>query len=78
MNLSFLERGLAVFFSAGAVCLLALTAFWHFAPTPDPALEVAEVDMEVLDGYAGQKRDIVFRLDNRSGRALPVHGVAGC
>ena len=65
-----------LFCLAGAITLAA--AYSYFAPPPSPALHVAETEIEMPDAYPGQEKDIVFRLDNRSGKPIRILGQVDC
>jgi hypothetical protein len=58
--------------------LLLLAGYLYFAPPPGPALEVGATNLELTDCVAGEKRVVVYRLDNRSGRPMRVLGMPGC
>jgi hypothetical protein len=57
---------------------LGAAAYCYFAPPPGPALHVDETEIKLNDAQVNQKRDLVFRLDNRSGKPMRVLGVSWC
>ena len=63
----------SVLFGFGA---LAGGAYLYFSPS-GPWLEIAETDVELAGCTAGEKYDVVYRLDNLSGRPMRVLGIAG-
>ncbi len=65
-----------LFCLAGAMTLTA--AYSYFAPDPGPALLVPETHFELSDASAGQKREIIFRLDNRSAKPIRILGQVEC
>lgn len=64
---------------------MVVAGYLYFS-APDPTaeiaptflLDVAETEMEFTDCVAGEKREVVFRLDNRSGKPMRVLGLPGC
>ncbi len=54
---------------------------YSFIGTPDrelPCLAIAEIELELSDCVAGEKRAVVFQLDNRSGKPMRVLGLTEC
>jgi hypothetical protein len=72
------EKSLALLCLCGGAWFFILAAYSYFSPVPDAAFCVVEADREVTDGYPGQKRELVFRLENRYSRPISVVGVTGC
>jgi len=72
------ERWLACCFLLAGVCLLAWIVAFYLAPSPGSGLEIAQTDIEVSDCIAGEKRDVVLRLQNHSGRPIHVLGLSLC
>ena len=72
------ERWLPQFFFCVGIGFIAAAAYAYFAPVPGSALDVAETEIEISDGVAGQNREVVFRFDNRSGKPMRVVGLSGC
>jgi hypothetical protein len=79
------ERWLYHSFSFLGCALMVAAVYCYFWP-PDAGvdaalpnlLEVAETDLELSDCVPGQKRTVVFRLDNRSGKPMRVLGLSEC
>jgi hypothetical protein len=57
---------------------LGLAAYDYFSPAPQDLLEIEQPDLEVADLASGKEKVVVFRLENRSSRPLPVLGVTTC
>ncbi|MBI2805187.1 MAG: hypothetical protein HYX68_09445 [Planctomycetes bacterium] len=53
-----------------AIGFLGAAAYCYFAPPPGPALHVVETEIKLSDAQPKQKRDVVFHLDNRSGKPM--------
>jgi hypothetical protein len=60
------------------VALLAFTAYLYLSPEPGPLLEVAQTEVEITECVAGQSKDVILHLVNRSGHDIRVWGVTGC
>ena len=62
------------------VCLLAWVGYDGLAPlfVRAPALEVQSADIEIRGCAAGEKREIVLRLNNSSGEKIRVLGLVEC
>jgi len=58
--------------------LMVLGGYFYFAPPPRGNLEAAEADLEITDGVPGQKRAVLFRLNNRSSAPIRIFNLAGC
>ena len=65
-----------LFCLAGAMTPEAV--YCYFMPPLGSALHVPETDFELSDASPGQKREIVFRLDNRSGKPIRILGQVDC
>lgn len=65
------------FFLAG-FALLGLAAYGYFSSPAEDLLEVAHPDLEIADLASGEKRTVVFHLENRSSEPLRVLGMATC
>jgi hypothetical protein len=61
-----------------AIGFLGAAAYCYFAPPPWPAMHVDQTEIKLTDAVPKQKRDLVFRLDNRSGKPMRVLGVSWC
>jgi hypothetical protein len=61
-----------------AIGFLGAAAYCYFAPARGPALHVDETEIKLTDAQPNQKRDLVFHLDNRSGKPMRVLGVSWC
>ena len=72
------ERWLPQFFFCVGIGFIVAAGYAYYAPPPGSALDVAETEVEISDGVPEQKREIVFRFDNRSGRPMRVLGLSGC
>ena len=71
-------RILSWFLFIGGVCVFVFGGYFYFAPPRPESLGVAESDIQLKDSFAGEKRDIVLRIDNNSGRPVRVVGVEAC
>ena len=72
------ERWLYLFFSSLACCLFLAASYSYFAPAPAFVIHVVDAEIEIDDGYANQKRVVVFKLENRSSQSVRVVGLSGC
>lgn len=59
------------------VGLLALAASARLAPA-GPRLIALDPDIRLEDGFVGQSREVVFRVENRSGQPIRVLGLGFC
>ena len=57
--------------------LLALCAFSRLAPA-GPNLIAIEPDIQLDDGLVGQSREVIFRVENRSGQSMRILGLGFC
>ncbi len=67
-----------VLFAVGACCLVG-GGYGYYRhrtaePPPGPALELAETDFELPRCSAGESRDVVLCLNNRSNRPIRIVG----
>jgi hypothetical protein len=60
------------------LCLSGLAAWLYVAVPAGPALAVAESNVNLGDRTPGQEMDVVFHLENRSGRSIHVLNVVVC
>lgn len=72
------ERCLTRFSFLVGISLMAWGGYSALAPSPTPVLEAESTDIEVSDGVAGQKREVVIRFHNHSRRPVRVLGLAEC
>lgn len=72
------SRLLSAFCLCVGVGLSLLGAYAYLARPSEPALEVAETDIELADCVPGRKREVVLRLVNHSGKPIRVLGLAYC
>jgi hypothetical protein len=72
------ERLLARFCFLVGISLLAWGGYSALAPSHTPVLQPESTDIEVLESVAGQEREVVIRLYNRSRRPVRVLGLAEC
>ena len=70
-----LLRSISMILVLGGLALVGLAVYSYFAPPLGPALVVAKGDVELGDCAAGQDVDVVFRLQNNSGKPIPVLGM---
>ena len=72
------ERWLYHFFCGLGCALVVAAGYCYFAPPPGPGVDAVEPEVELADCVPGQKRDVVYRLENRTGKPMRVLSVAGC
>jgi uncharacterized protein (DUF58 family) len=61
-------------------CMLAVAGYWYsfHSSVTLAGLIVAQVELEVNDCVPGQNREVIFELENRSGKPMRVYGIATC
>jgi hypothetical protein len=60
------------------ISALALVSYLYFAAPGASGLEVGKSEIEVVESFAGQNRDVFLLLQNNSGQPMRVLGLQTC
>ena len=74
----FRELGYYRFFAIMGCTLMVLGWCFYVAPSHGSSIEIVEREITVSDCGAGQNCDVVFRVENHSGRPIRILGIGLC